>query len=113
MFGRVVMRLAGWTRARELALTAAASAKSRQRILAAPDRDEERFDAVMASRARQPHVVLGRVVGREGEKLYLFSVTDFRGLFGWLTGGTGSGKSRTVGSFLNALAAPLITLEDS
>jgi hypothetical protein len=112
MFDRIVMRVVGWSSAREVALAAAASAKSRQRIHAAPDADEERFDAVMASRAKEPHVVFGCVIGRSGEKLYLFSVIDFCGLFGWLTGGTGSGKSRLVGSFLNALAVPLIILED-
>jgi hypothetical protein len=113
MFGSTSMRLVGWSPDREVALASAASAKSRRQILAPRDADEERFDAAMAGRAREPHVVIGCVVGRAGKKSYLFPEADFNGLFGWLTGGTGSGKSRTAGALLDALAAPLLTLEDS
>jgi hypothetical protein len=113
MFGSVARRLVGWSPAGEVALATAASARSRRRILAAPDADEKRFDDAMASRVRKPHVVFGCVVCREGKKPYLFPTADFNGLFGWLTGGTGSGKSRTSGCFIDALAAPLVMSEES
>jgi len=54
MFGSISMQLVGWSPGREVALASAASAKSRRQILAPQDADEERFDAAMAGRAREP-----------------------------------------------------------
>jgi hypothetical protein len=65
--------------------------------------EEEHVLAVrrtMTERAREPHVVLGQL---DDSTPYVLPLSEFDGLFGWVSGATGSGKTRLALAWIDQI----------
>jgi hypothetical protein len=96
----LALQFAGLDHRRAKALAEATRDDERRQLKADLALDETRFVERMAQVARGPHVVLGRTMTGVP---YRISLTDLTTLPGWITAGTGSGKSRFVGAVMAAL----------
>lgn len=90
-------RLAGLSRATELARARSACAQDERALRGQLASDAARLHTAMTQRAGHPHVVLGTT---SGGTRYVLPVADFHGLFGQITASTGSGKSYLAGQVL-------------
>lgn len=95
-----LLSLAGYDHGRERQLARASRDDERRELQENLMDDETRFREHMAGVARVPHVVVG--TSASGAP-YLIPLADLTSLPGWCTAGTGGGKSRLMGGFLEAV----------
>lgn len=101
-----LLRLLGLTPRRERALARAAA---RGELLAQSRPEAERraeLARAMAAREGEPHVLLGTL---DDGAPYRLPLADFEGLFSWVTGATGSGKTRLALAWLDQILRAMAT----
>lgn len=101
---KTVLFLAGYSSHRAVTLARENRAAENRALRAALDEEARHFREVMARRSRRSTVCFGTT--DSGER-YLLEVEDLVGSFGWVTAGTGGGKSFLV---LGAMVMPLVRL---
>lgn len=100
MIARWLLSLLGLSRRRERTLARAAI---RGELIERDRPEAERMLAVrrtMTERAGEPHVVLGQL---DDGTPYVLPLSEFDGLFGWVSGATGSGKTRLVLAWIDQI----------
>lgn len=107
-FGRLALQLAGHDHGRAKELAEANREQERRQLKAVLTADEVRFVERMAEVAHVPHVVLGHTLSGVP---YRIPLTDLVSLPGWITAGTGSGKSRFVGAIMLELIRHIVSGE--
>lgn len=101
---KTLLFLAGFSSHRSVRLARENRAAENRALRASLDEDARSFRETMAKRSRRPTVCFGTI---EGGERYLVEVDDIVGSFGWLTAGTGGGKSFLA---LGAIVMPLVRL---